>query len=634
MPGIQSLSFHAQSNPNPEERGRLEAIHPSNPLCRSAYLDVKKALGLEPWILSLRREDEVVSACGAFLKAGRLNRQLEIPSLPLLSCPETFWLGVLNLCTDAGVTVLSLKSVASRCDPIPALARETYRRRHYEYALDLRPDPWKRYPKGLKYNITRARKAGLEVRRSADEADCQKHLRLAGHSLGRRRRRGEKHLRLPDLHEMIALLRGGVGELFQCVGHDGAALSSALILMAERGAMYALAGTSADGMACGASFFLVHELSVMLRAAGKEVFYLGDAAPDAPLQYFKAGFGAQPMQGESAEFLVGSRLRLELGRLARWLGKASTRCGVCSCLAHSYSVGSGSHACQTAEVMKRFERVVLEEKPDAVVVVGDVNSTIACALTAVKHGIAVAHVEAGLRSFDRTMPEEINRILTDAISRWLFVTEPSGIENLRREGISEDRIFLVGNVMIDTLLACRELSNRSTILDDLGLAGRPFGVLTLHRPANVDDGGVLAGLLAAIGWIQAELPLVFPVHPRTRKALEVRDLAAMPGLILTEPMGYLDFMKLLAEARLVLTDSGGIQEETTALGVPCLTLRNNTERPITIEQGTNLLVGLEPQRIVAAARAVLSRAPRAGRVPDLWDGRAAARIVDALLTSQ
>ncbi len=295
-------------------------------------------------------------------------------------------------------------------------------------------------------------------------------------------------------------------------------------------------------------------------------------------------------------------------------------------------VGSGSHAVQTAEVMKRFEPVVLEQRPDAVVVVGDVNSTIACALTAVKLGVPVAHVEAGLRSFDRTMPEEINRIVTDAISRWLFVTEPSGVANLRREGVAEDRIYLVGNVMIDTLLACRELSRRSTIRDDLRLTGRSFGVLTLHRPANVDDPEVLAGILAAIGQIQGELPVVFPVHPRTRKALEGRDLAAMPGLIVTEPLGYLDFMKLLAEARLVLTDSGGIQEETTVLGVPCLTLRNNTERPITIEQGTNTLVGLDRQRIVAAARRVLSGPSRAGRVPDLWDGRAAARIVDVLLT--
>jgi UDP-N-acetylglucosamine 2-epimerase (non-hydrolysing) len=293
-------------------------------------------------------------------------------------------------------------------------------------------------------------------------------------------------------------------------------------------------------------------------------------------------------------------------------------------------VGSGSHACQTAEVMKRFEPVVLDQRPNAVVVVGDVNSTIACALTAVKLGVPVAHVEAGLRSFDRTMPEEINRILTDAISRWLFVTEPSGVENLKREGVADDRIFLVGNVMIDTLLVCRELSRRSSIREDLHLTGRAFGVLTLHRPANVDDPQVLEGILSAIGRVQRELPIVFPVHPRTRKALEGHDIASIPGLIMTEPLGYLDFMKLLSEARLVLTDSGGIQEETTVLGVPCLTLRNNTERPVTIEQGTNHLVGLDPQRIVAAARQALSEPQGNGRIPDLWDGRAAARIVDIL----
>jgi UDP-N-acetylglucosamine 2-epimerase (non-hydrolysing) len=211
------------------------------------------------------------------------------------------------------------------------------------------------------------------------------------------------------------------------------------------------------------------------------------------------------------------------------------------------------------------------------------------------------------------------------------VTEPSGVENLHREGAPAERIHLVGNVMIDTLLECRELSRRATIREDLHLAECPYGVLTLHRPANVDDPGVLAGILAAIGRIQRELPIVFPVHPRTRNALAGHDLAAMPGLILTEPLGYLDFMKLLAEARLVLTDSGGIQEETTVLGVPCLTLRNNTERPITIDQGTNRLVGLDPQRIVAAARQALAEPAHAGRVPDLWDGRAAARIVDVLL---
>ena len=295
-------------------------------------------------------------------------------------------------------------------------------------------------------------------------------------------------------------------------------------------------------------------------------------------------------------------------------------------------VGSASHAVQTAEVMKRFEPVLLEQRPDAVVVVGDVNSTIACALTAVKLGVPVAHVEAGLRSFDRTMPEEINRVLTDAISRWLFVTEPSGVANLRQEGVSGERIFLVGNVMIDTLLACRQLSQRSSILEDLGLAARAYGVLTLHRPANVDDPKVLGGILGAIGRLQRELPIVFPVHPRTRKALEGRNVAAMSGLTVVDPLGYLDFMKLVSQARLVLTDSGGIQEETTVLGVPCLTLRNNTERPITIEEGTNTLVGLDPERIVAASLRALSQQCRPGRIPELWDGRAAARIVDSLTT--
>jgi len=295
-------------------------------------------------------------------------------------------------------------------------------------------------------------------------------------------------------------------------------------------------------------------------------------------------------------------------------------------------VGSGSHAAQTAEVMRRFEPVVLEQKPDAVVVVGDVNSTIACAMTSVKLGIPVAHVEAGLRSFDRSMPEEINRVLTDAISQWLFVTEPSGVTNLRQEGVAEERIHLVGNVMIDTLLACRDLCRRSTILRDLGLAGRSYGVLTLHRPANVDDPQVLRGLLDAVGQVQRDLPIVFPVHPRTRKVLDGHDLAAMPGLITVDPLGYLDFLRLLSEARLVLTDSGGIQEETTVLGVPCLTLRNNTERPITVRQGTNTLVGLDPARIVSAARESLTGPRNRGQIPELWDGKAAERIIDVLAT--
>jgi UDP-N-acetylglucosamine 2-epimerase (non-hydrolysing) len=297
-------------------------------------------------------------------------------------------------------------------------------------------------------------------------------------------------------------------------------------------------------------------------------------------------------------------------------------------------VGSGSHAAQTAEVMKRFEPVVLEQKPDIVVVVGDVNSTLACALVAVKQGVPVAHVEAGLRSFDRAMPEEINRVLTDAISQWLFVTERSGIENLRREGVPDERVFFVGNVMIDTLLACRERSERSPILEDLGLADRPYAVLTLHRPANVDDPGVFRGLMSAVERLQRDLPIVFPIHPRTRGVLNGYASGTMPNLRLTEPLGYLDFMRLVAHARLVLTDSGGIQEETTVLGVPCLTLRENTERPVTVEQGTNVLVGLDPDRIVVAGQRVLTHPPRPGRMPELWDGRAAARVIDVLLASE
>jgi UDP-N-acetylglucosamine 2-epimerase (non-hydrolysing) len=293
-------------------------------------------------------------------------------------------------------------------------------------------------------------------------------------------------------------------------------------------------------------------------------------------------------------------------------------------------VGSGSHALQTAEVMKRFEPVLLTERPDVVIVVGDVNSTLACALTAVKLGIPVAHVEAGLRSFDRSMPEETNRLLTDAISQWLFVSESSGVANLRREGVPQERIFFVGNVMIDTLLAFRARSEESPILDDLRLRNRDYAVLTLHRPANVDDPATFRGLMTALGRLQREVPIVFPVHPRTRKALGEQTAAAMPKLLLTEPLGYLDFLKLLAHARLVLTDSGGIQEETTVLGVPCLTMRKNTERPITVEVGTNILVGDDPERIASVGLHLLKSRPRPARIPDLWDGRAAERIVTIL----
>ncbi|MEZ6194467.1 MAG: UDP-N-acetylglucosamine 2-epimerase (non-hydrolyzing) [Planctomycetota bacterium] len=296
-------------------------------------------------------------------------------------------------------------------------------------------------------------------------------------------------------------------------------------------------------------------------------------------------------------------------------------------------VGSGSHAQQTAEVMVRFEAEVLASRPDVVLVVGDVNSTIACALVAVKLGIPVVHVEAGLRSFDRRMPEEINRILTDSISDRLYVTERSGIENLRREGVPDERVRLVGNVMIDTLLRNRELAERSEILERLGLEAGRYGVLTMHRPSNVDDPDRLRALWGAVARVSGELEFVFPTHPRTRARIEAL-LAEVPARVrLIEPAGYLDFLKLQAHARLIMTDSGGIQEEATILGVPCLTMRENTERPVTIEVGCNRLVGTDPARIEAAAREALAAGASAPRTPELWDGHAAERIVDDLVTT-
>jgi UDP-N-acetylglucosamine 2-epimerase (non-hydrolysing) len=297
-------------------------------------------------------------------------------------------------------------------------------------------------------------------------------------------------------------------------------------------------------------------------------------------------------------------------------------------------VGSASHAVQTAEIMKRFEPVAQEQKPDVVVVVGDVNSTIACTLVSVKMGIKVAHVEAGLRSRDRAMPEEINRILTDQISDFLLTTEASAEDNLKAEGISGDSIFFVGNCMIDTLLRNRERALKRTILSESDLEPGQYGVVTLHRPSNVDSAGALRGVFEALVEIAGQLPLIFPVHPRTKKMFEnfgLLELAATePGLRLVEPLGYLDFLCLMAQARLMLTDSGGIQEETTVLGVPCLTLRFNTERPITLTQGTNQLVGNEKEKILQAAHGVLGSPPPQGKVPDLWDGKASERIADVL----
>jgi len=293
-------------------------------------------------------------------------------------------------------------------------------------------------------------------------------------------------------------------------------------------------------------------------------------------------------------------------------------------------VGSGSHAEMTAEVLRRVEPLLAAQQPDALLVVGDVNSTIAAALAAVKLGIPVAHVEAGLRSFDRRMPEEINRVLTDAISEWLFVTEPSGEENLRREGVDARRIHLVGNVMIDTLLHHLEEARKRDTLSRLGLVRGRYAVLTLHRPSNVDDPARLRGLFEVLEALHEEIPVVFPVHPRTQAAIERGLEGRRPGLRLTEPLGYLDFLRLMADARLVLTDSGGIQEETTVLGVPCLTLRENTERPVTVSQGTNRIVGTDPATILAEARKILSGDAEPAGIPERWDGRAAARIADVL----
>ncbi|WP_426320396.1 non-hydrolyzing UDP-N-acetylglucosamine 2-epimerase [Pseudoduganella sp. R-43] len=303
-------------------------------------------------------------------------------------------------------------------------------------------------------------------------------------------------------------------------------------------------------------------------------------------------------------------------------------------------VGSGSHAQQTAEVMKRFEPAMDEVQPAAVLVVGDVNSTIACALVAAKKGVPVIHVEAGLRSFDRAMPEEINRVLTDQLSDLLFTTEESGADNLAREGIAGGRVHFVGNVMIDTLRA--NLARAIPAPQIAAGAGRPdfragkgeYAVLTLHRPSNVDDKAVLQGLLETAARISERTPVIFPVHPRTRATIEKFGLSHLldrPEVLLLPPMGYLEMLGLMRDARVVLTDSGGIQEETTALGTPCITLRHNTERPITVDEGTNTIAGNDPAHVWAAYEAQLAGAGKAGRIPHFWDGRAAERIAAIVL---
>jgi UDP-N-acetylglucosamine 2-epimerase (non-hydrolysing) len=293
-------------------------------------------------------------------------------------------------------------------------------------------------------------------------------------------------------------------------------------------------------------------------------------------------------------------------------------------------VGSGSQAVQTGKVMVAFEAVMERERADLVLVVGDVNSTLACSLVAAKAEIPVAHVEAGLRSFDRSMPEEINRIVTDSLSTWLFTTSPDADENLQREGASPGKIHRVGNVMIDTLMAFAERAEGSPVREQLRLEGE-YALLTLHRPSNVDGAGSLRGIFRGLEALARRIPVIFPVHPRTARMLKEFGIATeFPGFRVIEPLGYLDFIHLERHARLVLTDSGGIQEETTVLGVPCLTLRNNTERPITLTQGTNVLVGNDPDRIVAEAMKVVDGEGRPHRVPDLWDGKAAERIAEIL----
>ena len=330
-------------------------------------------------------------------------------------------------------------------------------------------------------------------------------------------------------------------------------------------------------------------------------------------------------------------------------------------------VGSGSHAVQTAEIMKKFEEVLVEAKPDVVVVVGDVNSTLACALVAAKISFdsagsrpSIVHVEAGLRSFDRSMPEEINRVLTDHVSDLLFVTEESGLRNLRSEGVAPDRVHFVGNTMIDSLLAFKEKAEASTILDELGLRTQTgknasgnsidrYALLTLHRPPNVDNRDAFLNILAGLEELATDCPIVFPAHPRTQRRIKEFGLEShlgmngtkikrdapesgnwRPGIILTDPLGYLDFLCLMKHATLVVTDSGGIQEETTCLGIPCVTVRENTERPVTVEGGTNTIAGTKKESISDAIRRQTGRRTNGG-VPKKWDGQAATRIVDILI---
>jgi len=304
-------------------------------------------------------------------------------------------------------------------------------------------------------------------------------------------------------------------------------------------------------------------------------------------------------------------------------------------------VGSGSQAEQTGRIMVAFEKVCEVEKPDLIIVVGDVNSTMACTITAKKLGIKVAHVEAGLRSRDMSMPEEINRLCTDVLCDHLYTTDRMADENLRNEGVADEKIHFVGNVMIDTLLKHKQMASRLDLRDTLGLKGGSYATLTMHRPSNVDDKQTLQGILEVLQEISTELPIIFPMHPRTRKMVEQFNLShyfnegnKVEGIWVTEPLGYLEFLHLNMQAKLVLTDSGGLQEETTVLGVPCITMRNNTERPITCEVGTNIMVGNQPEEILKQALNILSGNVKQGSIPEKWDGHAAERIVDHILSEK
>jgi len=301
-------------------------------------------------------------------------------------------------------------------------------------------------------------------------------------------------------------------------------------------------------------------------------------------------------------------------------------------------VGSASHAAQTAEIMIVFEKVVLKEKPNLVVVVGDVNSTLACSLVASKLNVKVAHVEAGLRSFDRAMPEEINRTITDSLSEYLFVSEESGLRNLKREGISSKKVHFVGNIMIDTLLHSMPLVNECNIAKKLDLSRNKYCVMTLHRPSNVDSKESLLEIYDILEVISQQIKIVYPIHPRTKKMIKkyklLKKFNDLKALLIIDPLGYIDFIRLVKESKFVLTDSGGIQEETAVLRVPCLTMRKNTERPVTIEKGTNILVGRNKQRILETINKILQGKQKNARTPKFWDGETAKRIVKVLAVNE